>query len=282
MNKLARIADQIPIMKIYHFMIFIFFFSSLYAGTLYKLPVVLVALLNVVFTNTKIEKWSVIFYALNFLGLAYSNYYIMANHFFLLGIFSLYMIYRVWLQDITWNFTFYILTLVITVATLQKLGSWYFLQGNLMAQFLLNGDGLSLIGEFFDPNYAVNSAAFNNDYSYLPYNQTATSFITSDSLAAFAKAFTYIIVISEILLSVALIVLKPQWKYWALFVFLLATSLTRSEFGFFSILITLSIFDTNIQNTKIQRYFKYAFPVFIIGFCYTHSLRVIYFFENQL
>jgi hypothetical protein len=268
-------------MKIYHLMIFVFFLTSLYAGTIYKLPIVLLALGNIIYTHRKLEKWSLLFYSLNFLGLAYSSYYILANHFFLLGIFSLYMVYRSWLKDYQWNFSFHILALVISVATLQKLGSIYFLEGNLMAQFLLNGKGLSILGHFFDPDYAINSVDFYKSYNGISYFQKSVSFITTDSLSAFAKAFTYIIVISEVLLSLAFIFLKPKWKYWALFLFLIVTSITRSEFGFFSILITISIFDVEIQNTKIQRYLKYAFPVFIIGFCYTHSLKMIHYFETQ-
>ncbi len=273
--------DQVSLMKIYHFMIFVFFLTSLYAGTIYKLPIVLLALGNVIYTNEKLEKWSLIFYSLNFLGLAYSSYYILANHFFLLGIFSLYMVYRSWLKDYQWNFSFYILALVISVATLQKLGSTYFLEGNLMAQFLLNGKGLSLLGHFFDPDYAINSVDFYNSYNGIAYNQKSVAFLTTDSLSAFAKAFTYTILISEIVLSLAFIFLKPKWKYWALFLFLIATSITRSEFGFFSILVTISIFDTNIQNTKIQRFLKYVFPVFIVGFCYMHLLKMLHYFEAQ-
>jgi hypothetical protein len=282
MNKVIRFVDNIPPMKIYHFVVFIFFLSSLYAGTLYKLPIVILALVNLAVTHEKLEKWSAIFYSLNFLGLAYSNYYIMANHFFLLGLFSLFIVYRLWVKDRQWNYSFYILTMVITVATLQKVGSLYFLEGNLMAQFLMNGKGLSLIGHFFDPDYTTNSFNFYNNYGYLPYTHKAAAIVTTDSLAAFAKAFTYIIVISEILLTLALIFLKPQWKYWALFIFLIATSLTRNEYGFFSILITISIFDTTIQNTRIQRYYKYVLPVFVIGFFYTHSLRLMYYLEHQL
>lgn len=281
MNKLAQLFNSIPLMRFYHFMIFIFFLSSLYAGVIYKIPIVLIALLNVIYHNQKVEKWSVIFYSINFLALAWSNYYILANHFFLLGIFSLFITYRTWLKDYHWNFPFYILTLIIAAATLQKLGSLYFLRGNLMAQFLLNGEGLSLIGHFFDPDYAISSVKFYENYGLMPYNHKVTTFITTDSLAAFAKAFTYIIVVSEILLSLALVFFKPQRKYWALLIFLIATSITRSEFGFFSILIIISMFDANIQKTNIQRYFKYAFPVFIIGFCYTHGLKVIHYFETQ-
>jgi hypothetical protein len=41
---------------------------------------------------------------------------------------------------------------VISAAALQKLGGVYFLKGNLIAQFLFNGKGLSLLWPFFDPD----------------------------------------------------------------------------------------------------------------------------------
>lgn len=274
--------DKISEMKIYHFLIFVLFVSTLYSGFQYRLPIVLISLFNLFYTHKTIEKLSVSLYALIFLGFSYTAYYSLANHYFLLGIFSLYLSYKLWFNDRSWNYPFYILALVISVATLQKLGSTYFLEGNLIGQLLLNGTGLSIVGHLLDPEYTLHSEAFFDGYGNMPYEGRQVKIETTDSMIDFAVFFTWAIVLSEILLSLAVIFLKTRWKYISLLVFLILTSITRSEFGFFSILITISLFDTNFKDIKLRRWYKLLFPLFIICYCWVHSERVIWFFENKL
>lgn len=273
MNRILSYLNRMDIMKMYHFFIFLFFLSTSLKAPLIKGPIVALAFVNLIFENKKLEKYSILFYALNFLGSWYMSYYQMANHRSLLGIFTLYMVYRLWFKDKEWNFPFYILSLIIIVATIQKGLSAYFMNGNLIGELFLSGTSFPQIGNLIDPNFSENAQYFNDHFHEVKYSHQTVPLLISDNTVQFSKIFTWFVLISEIALSVAMVVLSQTKKYYAIFFFVIGTALFRSEFGFFSILILISCFDTKIQNTRIQQLLKILFLILVSIFCYIDYTR---------
>lgn len=273
MNKALSYLNRIDIMRMYHFFICLFFLATAIKAPLIKGPIVVIALINLLYYNKKFEKLSVLFYAINFIGSWYMSYYQMANHKSLLGIFSFYMVYRLWFKDKSWNFPFYILSLVIIVATLQKGLSTYFMNGNLIGELFLSGTSFPQIGHLLDSDFSTNAQLFNDRFHDIKYTHQSIALNISDNTVAFSKIFTWFVLISEIILSVAMIVLPRKKKYYALLFFVIGTALFRSEFGFFSILTLISCFDTQIQNTRIQQLLKSLFLILVVIFCYINYTR---------
>jgi hypothetical protein len=274
MNKMLSYINRMDIMKMYHFFIFLFMLSTMINSPLIKVPIVLVAFLNLVFKNKILEKYSVVFYALNFIGSWYMSYYSMANHRSLLGVFTLYMVYRLWFKDKEWNFPFYLLSLVIVVATFQKILSSYFVNGNLIGELFLSGTSFSQIGYYIDPYFSENTQLFINQFYDLKYTHQSIPLEIADNSVLFSKIFTWVVLISEIILSIAMIVLSRTKKYYAILFFLIGTALFRNEFGFFCTLTLISCFDTKIQNLRIQQLLKILFIVFAVIFCFVSYSRL--------
>ncbi len=273
MNRLLSYLNRMDIMKMYHFFIFLFFLSTSIKAPLIKGPIVALAFINLFYKNEKLEKYSVLFYALNFVGSWYMSYYQMANHKSLLGIFALFMVYRLWFKDKSWNFPFYILSLIIIVATVQKGLSTYFMNGNLIGELFMSGTSFPQIGYLIDPNFSENAQYFNEHFHEIKYSHQSTSLPISDNAVQFSKIFTWFVLISEIALSIAMVVLPPIKKYYAVLFFIIGTAMFRSEFGFFSILTLISCFDTGIQSTKIQQLLKLLFLILVGIFCYINYTR---------
>jgi hypothetical protein len=198
----------------------------------------------------------------------YSDYYLIPNHLTLLGIFTLYMTYRVWFKDQQWNFPLYLLSLVILVASLQKLTSPYFLKGNLIGELLLSGVSFPQLGHLVDVNFYNHVISFSDDFYEAKYNHTSKALELTDQSVIVYKAISWLVITSEVLLSIALIFCKPVKKYYALLLFLIGTAFFRSEYGFFCILLLIGCFDTRIQNKKVQQLLKALFLIFSLIYCY--------------
>ncbi len=273
MNKTLLYLKRMDTTRMYHFFIFLFFLSTSIKAPLIKGPMVALAFLNLIYKNEKLEKYSVLFYAINFVGSWYMSYYYMANHKSLLGIFALYMVYRLWFKDNEWNFPFYILTLIIIAATIQKGLSAYFMNGNLIGELFLSGTSFPQIGHLIDPNFSQNAQYFNEHFYELKYTHQTIPLYISDNSVRVSKILTWFVLLSEMVLSIAMLALSRTKKYYALLFFVIGTALFRSEFGFFSTLTLISCFDTEIQNTTIQQLLKILFLIVVSIFCYINYTR---------
>jgi hypothetical protein len=269
MNRLLSKFYTMDIMKMYHLFIALFLISSLkFSFPLFTLPVIIIAFINIPINNDQLEKWSITLYTTVFSAFWYSDYYLIPNHLTLLGIFTLYMTYRVWFKDQQWNFPLYLLSLVILVASLQKLTSPYFLKGNLIGELLLSGVSFPQLGHLVDVNFYNHVISFSDDFYEAKYNHTSKALELTDQSVIVYKAISWLVITSEVLLSIALIFCKPVKKYYALLLFLIGTAFFRSEYGFFCILLLIGCFDTRIQNKKVQQLLKALFLIFSLIYCY--------------
>jgi hypothetical protein len=145
------------------------------------------------------------------------------------------------------------------------------MQGNLIGSLFLGGVSLPQLGLLADQDFNDNVSLFIDQYYFVKNNHKTVSLVVPDQSVMISKVLTWLIIIIEIVLSVALLILKPVKKYYSLIVFLIATAVFRNEFGFFCTLILISCFDTRIQKLKVQQLLKAIF--FIFSF--------IYFFTKQ-
>jgi hypothetical protein len=273
-NQIVRRLERWPIMQMYHLFIALFFLRSIWLASPLKYPIIIVSLVNLFYRKEWLEKWSLVFYSMNFIGLWYLNYYIMANHQFLLALFTLFLTYRFWTGDNRFNYPRYIVALVICVATLQKLLSVYFLEGNLIGELVLSGTSFPLLASKFDPNFTENVAEFKTVFYGNKFNHLdLIKFQTTDAQVQFIKWMTYLVTALEVAISLILLFGKRNFRAISILVFFAATALFRSEFGFFSIVMLICAFDLDLQRSKWWVGFKTLFIIFLLTYCYIHFVK---------
>ncbi len=273
-SRLFAALNRWPILQMYHLFIALFFLRSIWMASPLKYPIIIVAVINVFYRREWLEKWSLIFYSINFIGLWFLNYYIMANHQFLLGIFTLFLTYKLWTGDKKFNYARYIVTLVVVVATVQKLLSLYFLQGNLVGELVLSGTSFPLIASQLDPDFAAHVELFKSSFygnKYLHLDEINVQ--TTSTQIGFIKWMTYIVTALEVFLSIVLLTAGKNMRAISLLVFFAGTAMFRSEFGFFSIVMMICCFDLQLQKTKWHNGFKFLFIVFLLTYCYIQFLK---------
>ncbi|MGB3591999.1 MAG: hypothetical protein WBA16_09985 [Nonlabens sp.] len=273
LNKLSIYLSRVPLLKLYHLFIALFFLRSIWLASPLKYPIIIVAVINLCYTDKRMEKWSVLFYSFNFIGLWYLNYYIVANHHFLLGLFTFYLTYRLWFKDDLFNYPRYIVCFVIVIATVQKLLSHYFLNGNLIGELVLSGTSFPIIAQLLDPDFAEHVAQFKTAYYGNKYLHLDLEFNTTAAQVNFIKLITYTVTAIEIVLSIILMFGKKNFRLLSLLVFLASTALFRSEFGFFSIVALIACYDAEIVNSKWRNTLVLLFGLFLLIYGNIQFLR---------
>ncbi|MGJ8685569.1 MAG: hypothetical protein ACSHWW_13140 [Nonlabens sp.] len=260
--KLSNLLDK-EITILYHILILTVVSHGFTLWTSLRLPVLILAIVFIFYRNVKIEKWVLIIYSLFFAGHIYSNYYNTANHYFLLGIFTWYVTYKLWFKDSKWNFPLYLISLIFSIATLQKLISPYFMNGNLYAELFLSGDSTPYIGEllFTDYNHLVEQ--FQEFYT-IRYGGHMTSLEVSDSIVMWIKVMTYVILLVELIVTAFLLFARHYYKYLVFLIFIIGTAFLRFEYGFFSILLLICLFDVKLPQTRLHKYYLAVFLVMIV------------------
>lgn len=188
------------------------------------------------------------------LGGLWQGYFMAANHFFVIIYFSIFLFFRSLGYFPTWEYGKYLLVLVMVLATIQKLISPYFLDGNFMGFLFLNGN-FKWFNSWLFSSFSDISTLFQRQFSAALEFQPGQSKLFAMTLpiqfATYTRAMTYLIIGIEFLLAAFWMVAKPLNRAWSILIFIWLTFSFRQEHGFFCLLSFLAWYEVDQISPRL-------------------------------
>jgi len=232
----------------------------------YQYVFVSLGALNLAFRNEKLNKISFAAYSVLFTNSLVNDYYMAANHFFIITYLALYLTFLKfkWIED--FRYSHFLLVLVMGLATFQKLLSDDFSSGNFMASIFLPGHSFSFMHKLMIKDFFAMSADYMRLISLVKSDPPGDHLWRIDVLESFrfyCKMHASIIIIFEMAMVFILVFFRSEIRYIFLLVFLYGTLAFRPEYVFFATLCFLSLMDTKLESIPIRNTLLFTALVFL-------------------
>lgn len=190
------------------------------------------------------------------LGGLWQGYFMAANHYFIIIYFSIFLFFRSLGLFPTWAYGKYLLILVMLLATVQKLISPYFMNGNFVGYLFLNGNFL-WCNQWIFPSISDISRLFQQEFNaalqFQPLEFSLFPWAMPARFATYTRAMTYLIIGIEFLLAAYWMVAKPLARAWSIIFFIWLTFSFRQEHGFFCLLSFLAWYEVDQLSPRLSR-----------------------------
>ncbi|NQY11280.1 MAG: hypothetical protein HRT71_17415 [Flavobacteriales bacterium] len=200
-----------------------------------------------------------------------TNYFQSANHVFLTFYLSLFFL----LQESGIKALFadsypkFLIIFVIMAAIIQKFTSPYFMNGNMLASYILNGDSLSFVSEFFFTDLSTSIDSYRltlaNSINQLGIPSSLVLSTGTIDFKLYAKSLSMFILLFEIILALAFIPKQARITYYIAILFIWGTFLVRPEASFLALLSILSILTIKDLSTIKKRSLQITSVVLILA-----------------
>jgi len=259
--------DRIWAGQLFH--IFILYFALIDSGIPFLLKIILCGsgVLALFFIKEIPERY---FYWIYFISLTICltlTYFEAPNHFFLFFYLSLFMAIREegWIKN--FDYPCWLLILVFGLATVQKIISPQFMEGDFMGYLFMQRISLYFINAQLLPELEGLSKNFMDTFSSVYTSDSeilSLPFQISDRLVGYALAHSYLVIVVELILVLILIFFNHKIRYVAVLAFVWVTLAFRFEYSFFAILCLCVLMDGKIEKFPVLRAcFIFSMAVFV-------------------
>lgn len=196
-----------------------------------------------------------------------ADYFVVPNHFFVLFYLALYLAFRgaKWVED--FSYIRYLLIVVFELATVQKVISPQFMEGDFMAYLFLGNHSLSAVNAMLFPELPGWTVLFQKSFDVVkesPPETVSQPFQMGEGFMQYALIHSYAVVVLELVLVLLLVFGSAKVRFGSILVFVWATLLLRFEYSFFSILCLSVLVDEGILAfPNLRRAFLFSLFIFM-------------------
>lgn len=250
----------------WHILILLLSFSEGTVVPPFNLLLIVMALLGIFSNDKEMEKVVLVGYAIGLLGCLFNGVFMAANHFYVVVYFTLYLMALAfgWVENRKYGV--FLIVFILAAASLQKLISPFFMEGNFMSLLFLQG-GLDLFSHHLFSDWDSVVANFKEIYSLAKFQDPGKSIPFANTLdSVFSdkmKFISWFILGFELILTGALLYWKGEKRGWLILVFVWGTFLFRREHAFFSLLCILSLFDSPEAARNLRTSLKASVVIFV-------------------
>ena len=252
--------------------VFTFFTTKEYIPTGFRLFMPWVLLLMIMTTAKRTWGWMLVLASIMLVINAYLNFYVSANHGFMIAYISLALLIAVCADDevLMQKMALYFLTALMGLALIQKFASPYYMSGNLIGDYILTGQMFKNLITVFYPEWVhvvhENVAAKREMAAMAPSAGNTVALVVPAGITVLIMALTYASLICQFLMELALILRSRLgiWVHYALLLFVLIIYSTRNENVFLSMNCILGYALTDNQ-TKAARKFYVIWVLYLLA-----------------
>lgn len=243
--------------------VFTFFTTKEYIPTGFRLVMPWVLFLMITATVKRTWAWMLVLASIMLVINAVLNFYVSANHGFMIAYISLALLIAVCADDqaLMQKMALWFLTVLMGLALIQKLASPYYMSGNLIGDYILTGQMFKNLITVAHPDWVnvvhANIAAKRELAAILPSTGNSVPLAVPAGITALIMGLTYTALVSQFLMEAALLARSRMgiWVHYALLLFVLIIYSTRNENVFLSMNCILGYALTDAQTKSARKFY---------------------------
>ncbi len=263
---LRKYSSQKQVEILFHLLVMVVAFTEHSVKFPYQYILAGLGAVNLAYRNESFSKSTFAVYSLLLFYSLARDYFMAANHFFLITYMALYFTFLKfkWIEE--FRYSHFLLVLVMGLATLQKVLSDDFSNGNFMASIFLPGHSFSFMHKLMIKDFFAMSADYKELVSLVksaPPGDQIWRMDVLDSFRFYCKMHASIIIIFELVMIFILLFFRSEIRYVFLLLFLYGTLAFRPEYVFFATLCLLSLTDTKLESIGIRNCLLFTALLFL-------------------
>ncbi len=252
------------LMILFAAIVFTFFTTKEYIPALFRIAMPWVLLIMITSTEKRRWFWMLAVSSVMLLINVYLNFYVIANHGFVIAYIGLALMIVVAAENgelLMQKIALWFLTLLMGLALIQKLSSPYYMSGNLIGDYILSGNMFKVLISLFYPDWFnvvhENLAGRRELADTMPQTGNSLSLAVPAGITILIMGLTYTSLAAQFLMEAALLLRARLgiWVHYALLLFVVIIYSTRNENVFLSMNCILGYALTDEQTKSARKFY---------------------------
>ncbi len=243
--------------------VFTFFTTKDYIPTVFRLFMPWILLFMI---TTRLQRrwvWTLMLSSLMLIINVYVNFYVSANHGFMIAYISLALLIAISADDeaLMQKMALWFLAALMGLALIQKMSSPYYMSGNLIGDYILTGQMFKNLITVAYPDWVnvvhENVAAGRELAVIEPQTGNAVDLAVPAGITVLIMGLTYTSLVSQFLMEAALLLRARLgiWVHYALLLFVVIIYSTRNENVFLSMNCILGYALTDDKTKSVRKFY---------------------------